>query len=102
MLKDKFNNYPKTTKYYSKNNSSHHNPPKTVTNETIHLSAPGYCGSGKEIAVGALNGVGGYGCSWSSSISSENGLHLNFHMRWFRSDNPGNRGYGFQLRCLSE
>ncbi|WP_297628507.1 hypothetical protein [uncultured Rikenella sp.] len=98
MLKDKFNNYPKTTKYYSKNNSSHHNPPKTVTNETIHLSAPGY----RYVNSGDLVGSGSYGSVRSASVNGINSVYLDISASLLRPNFTHYRAHGFQLRCLSE
>ncbi len=99
MIKDKFNNYPKTTKYYSKNNSPHYNPPKTVTNETIHLSAPGY----RDNFNGEMISIGNRGYSWASSINEIYGTLLYFYMTSLEPQNVTHfRGYGLQLRCLSE
>ncbi|WP_294594237.1 hypothetical protein [uncultured Rikenella sp.] len=46
--------------------------------------------------------LGSYGYSWSSGVSNTEGIILNFRMTWLYPSNPVNRGYGFQLRCLSE
>ena len=62
------------------------------------LPAPGF----RINTSGALWHVGNNGYSWSSAVSSTNGMHLAFYAQ---SLNPGNvlgRVYGFQLRCLSE
>ncbi len=98
MLKDKFNNYPKITKYYSKNNSPHHNSPKTVTSKTIHLSAPGY----RSNSTGTLYGIGEGGYSYSSSVNGSKGMYLEWDATWLLPNNANSRGHGLQLRCLSE
>ncbi|WP_294594127.1 hypothetical protein [uncultured Rikenella sp.] len=46
--------------------------------------------------------VGNLGYSWSSATSGIGGLHLGFHVTWLNFRGQGHRGYGFQLRCLSE
>ncbi|WP_294593929.1 hypothetical protein [uncultured Rikenella sp.] len=45
-------------------------------------------------------GSGGY--SWSSRVSGNLGIHLDFRMTWLNPGTANGRGFGFQLRCLSE
>ncbi|WP_294598812.1 hypothetical protein [uncultured Rikenella sp.] len=52
--------------------------------------------------MGALYGVGNCGYSWSATIHQINGFDLDFRTTWSESSYPSRRGYGFQLRCLSE
>ena len=61
-------------------------------------AAPGY----RDHADGVQRSVGNLGYSWSSATSSIGGLHLGFHVTWLNFRGQGHRGYGFQLRCLSE
>ena len=58
--------------------------------------APGY----RHRDTGALTNVGNNGYSWSSSVSSTNGMNLNFNSSWLNPSNTNNRAYGFQVRCL--
>ncbi len=46
--------------------------------------------------------VGRYGTGWSSTVSDSNGINLRFDMTWLSSGFAYYRGYGLQLRCLSE
>ncbi|WP_297626722.1 hypothetical protein [uncultured Rikenella sp.] len=46
--------------------------------------------------------VGNYGSSWSSVTSGIYGQDLNFHSQYQYTSGSDGRGYGFQLRCLSE
>ncbi len=62
------------------------------------FSAPGY----REIADGALSDVGNGGYGWSSTVCSTNGMNWHFGVTWFNPSATHFRGYGFQLRCLSE
>ncbi|WP_304736230.1 hypothetical protein [uncultured Rikenella sp.] len=65
--------------------------------------APGYRDAGIDGRLGELMGVGSLGYSWSSTIDGSLGsLNLNFHVTWLSSNHASYRGYGFQLRCLSE
>ncbi len=66
--------------------------------KSIITIAPGHRGSSE----GALWGVGIGGYIWSSSFSRTNGVLLHFHTTWLNPGDAHNRGYGFQLRCLSE
>ncbi|WP_294601076.1 hypothetical protein [uncultured Rikenella sp.] len=60
--------------------------------------APGYRGASE----GALWYIGSSGYSWSSSVNGTNGVYLNSYTAGLNSSETNNRGYGFQLRCLSE
>ena len=95
MFKDKFKNYLKITKYYSKNNSPFHPHPT----DTI---APGYRGAGYNERLGVLMSNGHYGFGWSSTTSGSGGLDLHFNSQGLIPDHADYRGRGFQLRCLSE
>ncbi|WP_294598049.1 hypothetical protein [uncultured Rikenella sp.] len=46
--------------------------------------------------------VSSYGCYWSSSMTNITGLDLHFHLQSLNPSGSYNRGFGFQLRCLSE
>ncbi|WP_294599130.1 hypothetical protein [uncultured Rikenella sp.] len=46
--------------------------------------------------------VGYSGYSWSSAISGTNGVFLDFSTQHLNPGYVRNRGYGLQLRCLSE
>ncbi|WP_294592763.1 hypothetical protein [uncultured Rikenella sp.] len=46
--------------------------------------------------------VGGSGFSWSSITNGVNGMDLNFSSHGLGTSSTSYRGYGFQLRCLSE
>ncbi|WP_300852143.1 hypothetical protein, partial [uncultured Rikenella sp.] len=60
--------------------------------------APGY-----RIALsGVQNNVYYSGFSYSSSKSDSDVVHLNFNMTGLNPCSTSGRGYGFQLRCLSE
>ncbi len=61
-------------------------------------SAPGF----RERANGALNGVGGNGYSWASTVSGTGGMNLSFGVTWIGPSYSSSRAYGFPLRCLSE
>ena len=61
-------------------------------------TAPGF----RETASGALNYVGNDGFCYSRSGSGGYGVYLNFGMTELSSSSAYYRGYGFQLRCLSE
>ncbi|WP_297829384.1 hypothetical protein [uncultured Rikenella sp.] len=52
--------------------------------------------------TGILNDGGRYGYSWISSTNSTLGLSLHFSVDWIGSSLANSRGYGLQLRCLSE
>ncbi|WP_294592787.1 hypothetical protein [uncultured Rikenella sp.] len=60
--------------------------------------APGY----RNYTLGALSGVGNEGSVWSASASGIGGLDLYFHITGLYLNSSNGRGYGFQLRCLSE
>ena len=62
------------------------------------LPAPGYRHSNS----GALGDVGNRGYSWSSAISGTSGVFLNFSVASLNPSLVNGRGFGFQLRCLSE
>ena len=64
--------------------------------------APGFRDSGINGQLGALCRVGNYGYSYSSAISSANGVFLNFYTQNLYPSYSSNRGHGIQLRCLSE
>ncbi|WP_294601230.1 hypothetical protein [uncultured Rikenella sp.] len=46
--------------------------------------------------------VGNYGYSWSSAVSGSNGVFLHFSTQGLNPSHVSHRGYGLQLRCLSE
>ncbi|WP_297626546.1 hypothetical protein [uncultured Rikenella sp.] len=52
--------------------------------------------------MGDLANVGGSEYSWSSTISSTNGMNLRLGVTWLYSSSADYRAYSFQLRCLSE
>ncbi|WP_294596555.1 hypothetical protein [uncultured Rikenella sp.] len=60
--------------------------------------APGCRGS----ASGALGNIGNNGYSWSSAVSGTNGVFLGFYTQSLNPSSVDYRGYGLQLRCLSE
>ncbi len=60
--------------------------------------APGY----RERGHGGLSHVGSYGFSCSSSVSTTNGMYLDFRVTGLYPNLAGGRAYSFQLRCLSE
>ncbi len=64
----------------------------------VRRTAPGF----RERANGVLSNVGTYGFSYSSSVSGSNGVYLDFNVTHLYSSFAYPRGYGFQLRCLSE
>ncbi len=66
--------------------------------EAAGIPAPGV----REKATGTPTEVGYGGYSWSSTVSGINGLDLNFYVTWLNPSTANSRGYGFQLRCLSE
>ena len=61
-------------------------------------TAPGF----RSYASGIPVSVGQAGCSWASTVSGTNGMHLSFHVTYLYPGSSLNRAYGFQLRCLSE
>lgn len=69
---------------------------------SISSPAPGYRDAGKEGESGGLMRVGNDGYSWQSTFSDLLGTDLSFNMEWLDSDRADYRGYGLQLRCLSE
>ncbi|WP_300681799.1 hypothetical protein [uncultured Rikenella sp.] len=46
--------------------------------------------------------VGNSGYSWSSAVSGTNGVFLYFDTQGLNPGSVNYRGYGLQLRCLSE
>ena len=63
---------------------------------------PGFRDAGNYGRLGDLANVGGSGYSWSSTISSTNGMNLRLGVTWLYSSSADYRAYSFQLRCLSE
>ncbi|WP_297628190.1 hypothetical protein [uncultured Rikenella sp.] len=72
--------------------------PLGINGEERHLPSPGY----RDRGTGALNSVGNHGYSWASTVSGANGMHLDFYVTRLTPSDAYHRGYGFQLRCLSE
>ncbi|WP_300730516.1 hypothetical protein [uncultured Rikenella sp.] len=64
--------------------------------------APGFRDAGNNGRSGALCLVGEGGYIWSSTAVEPTGMDLNFHSHYLDPYHTSNRGYGFQLRCLSE
>ncbi|WP_299456714.1 hypothetical protein [uncultured Rikenella sp.] len=62
------------------------------------IPAPGHRDAGSGDPVG----VGRNGFSYSSSVSSSNGMYLNFSVTHLYPSSANSRAYGLQLRCLSE
>ncbi|WP_297627156.1 hypothetical protein [uncultured Rikenella sp.] len=62
--------------------------------------APGF----RNYSTGALGAIGSEGTVWSASVpdDSTNAWRLLFHATNMDPSHAYNRGYGFQLRCLSE
>ncbi len=58
---------------------------------------PGHTG-----VQGTLGRAGNYGGCWASATSGILGMDLNFHAAYLVASHSDYRGYGFQLRCLSE
>ncbi|WP_300400690.1 hypothetical protein [uncultured Rikenella sp.] len=52
--------------------------------------------------MGALASVGLSGYSYSSSTKEAYSLFVDFHTQGFSPSYTNGRGFGFQLRCLSE
>ncbi|WP_300681709.1 hypothetical protein [uncultured Rikenella sp.] len=46
--------------------------------------------------------IGNSGFSWTFSASNTRSLDLYLNVTWLDPSSSGYRGYGFQLRCLSE
>ncbi|WP_294601048.1 hypothetical protein [uncultured Rikenella sp.] len=46
--------------------------------------------------------VGNGGFSYSSAVSGIYGLGLKFYSQYLNASSSDTRGFGFQLRCLSE
>ncbi|WP_294600297.1 hypothetical protein [uncultured Rikenella sp.] len=51
---------------------------------------------------GVLYTVSNYGFSWSSTANDSSGVYLDFSATELHPSSTYYRGYGFQLRCLSE
>ncbi len=64
--------------------------------------APGFRDVGTNGRLGDLVGVGNNGFSYSSSVSGSYGVYLGFRVTNLYPSLASSRGYGFQLRCLSE
>ncbi|WP_300400921.1 hypothetical protein [uncultured Rikenella sp.] len=64
--------------------------------------APGYRDVGTDGRLGDLMVVGNYGYSWSVATKDITGMDLNLSTRGLNPGSTNYRGYGFQLRCLSE
>ena len=64
--------------------------------------APGFRDAGNNHLFGALGSTGSGGFCYSSGTKSNSGLDLNFSATGLYPDATGNRGFGLQLRCLSE
>ncbi|WP_294599658.1 hypothetical protein [uncultured Rikenella sp.] len=62
------------------------------------LAAPGF----RHHASSVLSHVGNNGSSWSSTVSSTNGVYFGFGVAWLDPNSTYSRASGFQLRCLSE
>ncbi|WP_294596466.1 hypothetical protein [uncultured Rikenella sp.] len=66
------------------------------------MPAPGF----RHRDTGALNYVGSYGYSWSSTSYGSGdhyrGMYLNFGTVGISTSYADYRSFGFQLRCLSE
>ena len=52
--------------------------------------------------TGALSSVGNDGYSWSSAFGNTDGMRLFFYVTGLYPSGAYHRGFGFQLRCLSE
>ena len=66
-------------------------------------TVPGYRDAGNERRLGDLMSVGHSGHSWASTASGISGsMYLGFHVTGLNPCSTVSRGYGFQLRCLSE
>ena len=73
------------------------------TEDSDHTTpAPGFRDAGNEGRLGALEYVGHYGFSWSSTANDTRGIYLHFNATNLNLRGQGHRAYGFQLRCLSE
>ncbi|WP_297832665.1 hypothetical protein [uncultured Rikenella sp.] len=60
--------------------------------------APGY----RYYRTGVPGDIGNYGYNSASAVSSTYGTYLGFYVAWLNPSGADHRGYGFQLRCLSE
>ncbi|WP_294596468.1 hypothetical protein [uncultured Rikenella sp.] len=52
--------------------------------------------------MGGLAYVGAYGYSWASTVNGANGMYMAAYVTWLEPCSISFRGFGFQLRCLSE
>ncbi|WP_300828332.1 hypothetical protein [uncultured Rikenella sp.] len=52
--------------------------------------------------AGSLYYVGTNGYSWASAVNGSSGMYLSFHITGLYTSRTDSRGYGLQLRCLSE
>jgi len=68
------------------------------TSSKSPLSAPG----NRSYSSGTPGGIGGSGYSWLSSAREPSGVFLNFGTQYLNPSSVDYRGYGFQLRSLSE
>ncbi|WP_294598378.1 hypothetical protein [uncultured Rikenella sp.] len=68
----------------------------------LPFPAPGFRDAGNYGRLGDLSYVGNSGFSWSFATSGIYGLYLNSYTAGLNPSNIYGRGYGFQLRCLSE
>ncbi|WP_300729432.1 hypothetical protein [uncultured Rikenella sp.] len=66
--------------------------------EAHERRAPGYRVAGS----GEAANVSSFGYCWSSATSDTFGKRLGFSATWLDPCDAYGRGYGFQLRCLSE
>ncbi|WP_294596446.1 hypothetical protein [uncultured Rikenella sp.] len=71
-------------------------------NQFPSFSAPGYRDAGNNGLFGALGGIGLHGYSWSTAANGILGRFLWFNTQDLYPCHAASRGYGFQLRCLSE
>ncbi|WP_300400756.1 hypothetical protein [uncultured Rikenella sp.] len=64
----------------------------------LNEPAPGYryADSGDPVTVGCRASL------WMASIYNTDGRHLHFSTTWLYPNSAYGRGFGFQLRCLSE
>ena len=60
--------------------------------------APGY----RYRMDGTLSGFGNSGYSWSSAVNGLPGIYLYFAATGLNPSDTAGRGFGLQLRCLSE
>ncbi|WP_297831691.1 hypothetical protein [uncultured Rikenella sp.] len=64
--------------------------------------APGFRDPGHHGQFGNAIYIGNFGYSWSSAVSDNNSVYLNFNATGIDSCHADSRGHGFPLRCLSE